>query len=71
MNKTDDNIFKVVQTLNNKIQISDDLKIKLTNLDNELGYLENVNDSQLKDQSQFLKANEHEYMLGKDNTVKI
>ena len=44
MNKTDDNIFKVVQNLNNKIQISDDLKIKLTNLDNELGYLENVND---------------------------
>ena len=47
MNKTNDNIFKVVQTLNNKIQISDDLKINLTNLDNELGYLENVNDSQL------------------------
>jgi len=47
VNKTDDNIFKVVQNLNNKIQISDDLKIKLTNLDNELGYLENVNDSQL------------------------
>ena len=46
-----------------------DLKHNLNKQDSELGYFENLNEQHKSAQSQLFKANEHEYVVGKDGSL--
>lgn len=48
-----------------------DLKYTLNKLDGELGYFETQNEQHKQAQAQLFKANEYEYMQGKDNSMKL
>ena len=47
------------------------MKYTLNKLDGELGYFESQNEQHKAAQAQLFKANEYEYMQGKDNNMKL
>lgn len=47
-----------------------DLKHTLNKMDSELGYFESLNEQHKGAQGQLFKANEHEYVVGKDGSLR-
>jgi chromosome segregation ATPase len=63
-------IYRCQGKISEAMQQVQDLKYTLNKLDGELGYFENQNEQHKAAQSQMFKANEYEYMQGKDHNMK-
>jgi chromosome segregation ATPase len=66
----DDNLTRVKAQIGEALQDIQEQKYILNKLDGELSYFENENEQQKNAQSQLLRANEYEYVQGKENSIK-
>lgn len=67
----DDAIHRTMSKIQDCHQQIQELKYNLNKLDGELGYFESQNEQHKAAQQQLLKANDHEYMQGKDLALKL
>mmetsp|Transcript_1077 Transcript_1077/g.1988 ORF Transcript_1077/g.1988 Transcript_1077/m.1988 type:complete len:130 (+) Transcript_1077:185-574(+) len=67
----DDSLHKVGTQIQNAHEEIQEQKYRLNKLDGELSYFENQNEQHKNAQSQLFKANEYEYVQGKDNQIKL
>lgn len=70
MNSKEEAISRTQFKISEAYQQIQDLKYTLNKLDGELGYFENQNEQHKAAQAQMFKANEYEYVNGKDNNLK-
>ena len=71
LNSKEEAIYRCQGKISEAMQQVQDLKYTLNKLDGELGYFENQNEQHKAAQSQMFKANEYEYMQGKDLALKL
>lgn len=71
LNSKEEAIYRCQGKISEALSSVQDLKYALNKLDGELGYFESQNEQHKAAQSQMFKANEYEYMQGKDNNMKM
>lgn len=66
----DENLHSVSVRISDAHAHITDLKHTLNKLDSELGYFENLNEQHKAAQGQLFKANDHEFTVGKDGSLR-